>query len=77
MSCMRIWNPRSLRTMSSESDKRGVTSNRSTVGHHAPQRFPKDPGTDQTMRLIESSGSLEFWAAEDEDVYSVEDGEPT
>jgi hypothetical protein len=38
--------------------------------------YPADPPPDQVLRLLESSGSLDFWESPDEDVYSPEDGTP-
>ena len=76
MSCMQTWEYESAKNVPSESDRSGVTTNRSTFTENVTQRFPKDPNAAQTMRLIESSGSLEFWENDDEDIYSVEDGEP-
>ena len=35
-----------------------------------------DPTADERLRLLESSGSLDFWNHPGEDVYSKDDGEP-
>ena len=35
-----------------------------------------DPTTDQLMRIVEVSGAFDFWDSPEEDIYSVEDGEP-
>ncbi|MFQ5411857.1 MAG: hypothetical protein ACE5EC_06150 [Phycisphaerae bacterium] len=37
---------------------------------------PSEPTTQQGMRLIEISGSLDFWNDEDEDLYTADDGRP-
>jgi len=41
--------------------------------------FPESPADAtplQTLRLTEQSGTLDFWLDEEEDVYSLADGEP-
>lgn len=42
------------------------------------QHLPEvsDPTTQQIMRIVEVSGSLAFWDRPEEDVYTIEDGEP-
>lgn len=35
-----------------------------------------EPTTLEAMRLMEQSGSLDFWKDEAEDLYSTSDGEP-
>lgn len=35
-----------------------------------------DPTSTQRMRIIEVSGTLDFWDRPEEDIYSLEDGEP-
>ena len=37
---------------------------------------PSDPTSDQRMRIVEVSGTLDFWDRPEEDIYSPEDGEP-
>ena len=37
---------------------------------------PADPTSQQRMRLIEISGTLDFWNSPEEDIYGAEDGEP-
>jgi len=39
-----------------------------------PSRPPSDPSSEQRMRAIELSGSLEFWNRPEEDVYTLDDG---
>jgi len=38
--------------------------------------LPADPTTEQLMRTVEASGTLDFWDDPREDIYTVEDGEP-
>lgn len=35
---------------------------------------PPDPSDEQYMKIIEASGSLDFWNDEEEDIYGAEDG---
>ena len=37
---------------------------------------PSGPTTEQAMRLVELSGTLDFWDRPEEDVYSLDDGKP-
>lgn len=37
---------------------------------------PLDPTVDQRMRIVEVSGTLDFWDRPEEDIYSLEDGDP-
>lgn len=37
---------------------------------------PSDPTTEQAMRLVEFSGSLDFWDRPEEDIYTLDDGRP-
>ena len=37
---------------------------------------PSEPTSEQRMRLLESSGALDFWSAPGEDIYSIDDGDP-
>ncbi len=37
---------------------------------------PSDPTTEQAMRLVELSGSLDFWDRPEEDIYTLDDGRP-
>lgn len=37
---------------------------------------PSDPTGEQRMRIVEVSGTLDFWDKPEEDIYSVDDGEP-
>lgn len=37
---------------------------------------PEDPTTIQAMHVVEASGTLDFWARGEEDVYSHDDGKP-
>ncbi len=37
---------------------------------------PADPTPEQVMRLVETSGTLDFWEDPGEDIYTLEDGEP-
>jgi hypothetical protein len=40
-------------------------------------RFSSDePTADERLRLLETSGTLDFWRHPDEDVYSKDDGDP-
>ena len=41
---------------------------------HVPS--PSDPTIEQSMRLVELSGTLDFWDRPEEDVYSLADGRP-
>ena len=44
-----------------------------------PARFsdqPEDASPVQMLKAVELSGSLDFWDAPEEDVYSPEDGDP-
>lgn len=42
---------------------------------HVPN-VPSDPTSEQQMRLIEISGTLDFWDRPEEDIYSLENGKP-
>lgn len=46
----------------------------------APIRYvanePSDPTQLQRMRLIETSGVLDFWDRPEEEIYTLEDGDP-
>ncbi len=35
-----------------------------------------EPTAEQRMKLIEASGSLDFWDRDEEDIYTLEDGDP-
>ena len=35
-----------------------------------------DPTNEQHMKLIEQSGTLDFWDRPEEDIYTLDDGEP-
>lgn len=35
---------------------------------------PVDPTAEQMMRIVEVSGTLDFWDSEDEDIYTPDDG---
>lgn len=48
---------------------------RESVKSVFPSR-PSDATPAQTLRLIEQSTTLDFWADEEEDVYTRNDGEP-
>ena len=37
---------------------------------------PVDPTSEQFMRIVETSGTLDFWMAAAEDIYTSEDGTP-
>ena len=37
---------------------------------------PSDPTLEQRMRIVEVSGTLDFWDRAEEDIYSPEDGDP-
>jgi hypothetical protein len=37
---------------------------------------PSDPSRSQTLKAIEQSGTLNFWNASEEDIYTSGDGEP-
>jgi hypothetical protein len=37
---------------------------------------PADPSAEQSLRLIDESGVLDFWEDENEDGYTATDGEP-
>jgi hypothetical protein len=37
--------------------------------------IPDDPTSDQLMRAVEVSGVLDFWDREEENIYTLEDGE--
>ena len=37
---------------------------------------PHDPSLEQMMRIVEVSGTLDFWDDPREDIYSLDDGEP-
>ena len=51
-----------------------------TTGARRPIRFfsdgPSEPTSEQRMRIVEASGTLDFWDRPEEDIYSLEDGEP-
>lgn len=38
--------------------------------------FPSEPTAEQRMRIVEASEVLDFWDRPEEDIYSLEDGEP-
>ena len=48
---------------------------RGSVVNYWPTR-PTEPTRYQWMKLIENSGSFEFWTHPDEDIYTEEDAEP-
>jgi hypothetical protein len=56
------------------------TAERATVTEYGAiaQRWsvPDDATTAQYMRVVEMSGVLDFWDEPDEDVYTLDDGEP-
>lgn len=35
-----------------------------------------EPDAEQMMRVVGQSGTLDFWDSAEEDIYSLEDGEP-
>jgi hypothetical protein len=37
---------------------------------------PPDPTAEQNLRIIESSGAFDFWNDPQEDIYSLNDGQP-
>lgn len=37
---------------------------------------PDDPTASESLRLVEESGVLDFWADEPDDAYTLSDGEP-
>ena len=37
---------------------------------------PTDPTSEQRMRIVEVSGTLDFWDHPQEDIYSPDDGQP-
>ena len=41
-----------------------------------PPEVPSDPTPEQRMRIVEVSGTLDFWDRPEEDVYTLADGEP-
>ena len=45
-------------------------------GNYAYKCFQEDPSPEQAMCLVEVGGVLDFWDDADEDVYSLDDGEP-
>jgi hypothetical protein len=47
-----------------------------TFSTHPPVSIVSDPTVEQSMRIIEISGTLDFWDDPSEDIYSLEDGEP-
>jgi len=47
---------------------------RASVESVFPNR-PEEPSRSQTLKLVEHSGTLDFWEHEDEDIYSLDDGE--
>jgi hypothetical protein len=47
---------------------------RESVEYHVEQNA--DPSVEDQMRMTERSGSLDFWMRPEEDVYSMDDGEP-
>ncbi len=49
-----------------------------TSGGNVKQQIvgQSEPTSEQRMRLVELSGTLDFWDRPEEDVYSLEDGEP-
>lgn len=42
---------------------------------HLSNAAPEEPTSMQRMRIIELSGSLDFWNRAEEDIYTLEDGE--
>ena len=42
---------------------------------YACYAIPDDPTPGQLMRAVEVSGVLDFWDREEEDIYTLEDGE--
>ena len=42
---------------------------------HVPD-LPSEPTPEQCMRVVEVSGALDFWDRPEEDIYSLEDGQP-
>lgn len=41
-----------------------------------PLKPPADPSAEQRMRAMEVSGALDFWDRPEEDIYTLDDGEP-
>ena len=39
-------------------------------------RISDEPTARQRLRLIELSGTLDFWDRDEEDIYTLDDGEP-
>lgn len=54
-------------------------ANTQTVRHSVITTFqaalPSDPTDAQMLGIVEQSGVLDFWSADEEDVYTREDGE--
>lgn len=48
----------------------------SSTNEYIVVRFPEDPTPEQSMRIVEVSGTLDFWDREEEDIYTSKDGEP-
>ena len=61
----KILNPVTKRIGEPSSERRSVMV---TICH------PEEPSPTQQLKIIEASGSLEFWEHPDEDVYNAGDG---
>ena len=48
----------------------------SSDSKHVVVSIPDDPTPEQSMRIVEVSGTLVFWDRAEEDIYTSEDGEP-
>jgi len=47
-----------------------------TVGYTEIHYMASDPTPEQQMRMVQISGTLDFWNRPEEDIYTTEDGEP-
>ena len=54
------------------------TKDETTTANTTPVVFypPNDPPREQSMRLVEQSGVIDFWSRPEEDGYTEADGEP-
>ncbi|MCH8806643.1 MAG: hypothetical protein IH986_11205 [Planctomycetes bacterium] len=48
----------------------------STSTHVVISNIAADPTPEQSMRIVEVSGTLDFWDREEENIYTADDGEP-
>jgi len=59
-----------------EIDENELRTLSSVPGIEIASPNPADPTAGQIMRIVEVSGTLDFWDAEEEDIYTPDDGQP-